>query len=102
MVCHYSRKQSDNKKELYHLVANHIYLIQVENKIVMGTYDTELMYSTPINDEIIMLTPCTHEEADTRVMLHVLHSVRQGFNMDVVVPAVASVNDLKTVKRISM
>ena len=52
-----------------------------------------------INDKG-MLSPCTHEETDTRVMLHVLHSVHQGFenicirtvDTDVVVLAVEPVN----------
>ena len=52
-----------------------------------------------------MLSPCTHEKADPRVGLHVVHSVCQGFekicvrtvDADVVVLAVASVNELKTV-----
>ena len=57
----------------------------------MSTYNSDVLSSTPINDEI-MLSPCPHEEADTRVMLLMLHSVSRGFekmcvrtvNMDVV------------------
>ena len=73
----------------------------------MSTYATNvlLLSSTPINDKV-MLSPYTHGEEDTRVMLHVLHSVCQGFenicvrtvDTDVVVLAVGSVNELKTVE----
>ena len=89
MVCQYSRYiddlRNDNKNKLFHFTENHISLIQVENKIVISTY--------------VMLSPCTNEETDT--MLHVLHSVGEGFenncvrtiDTDVLVLVVASVNE---------
>ena len=94
MVCQYSRYiddlRNDNKNKLFHFIENHISLIQVGNKIVMSTY--------------VMLSSCTHEETDT--MLHVLHSVGEGFenicvrtiDTDVLVIVVASVNEWETVE----
>ena len=46
-------------------------LVTREENVLMSTNDTN------INMEA--LAPCTHEEADTRIFLHVWHAVREGY-----------------------
>ena len=57
--------------------------------------------------DITVLTPCTHEEADTRMLLHVEHAVKQGYmkasiltiDTDIVVLEVAAAECLKIVEQ---
>ena len=41
---HVFLRHDDNTNELFHFIANHIFLIQVENKIVMSTNATGLQH----------------------------------------------------------
>ena len=36
--------------------------------------------SVPTQPNIHLLAPCSHEEADSRMMLHVQHAAKQGHN----------------------
>jgi hypothetical protein len=89
----------ENKDELFHYLACHIWSLQVAGKVTISTHGTDVLSSTPVNDPV-MISPRTHEEADTRIMLHVAHCVNQGYtkvcirtvDTDMVVFAVATVN----------
>ena len=58
----------------------------------MATHSEEVLTSNP-NANLSAIQPCSHEEADTRLLLHALHASRNGFkrllivtvNTDVVV-----------------
>ena len=67
----------------------------------MPTFDTHVKF-TPADMETTQLEPCTHEEVDTRILIHVADYVAHGYrtvtirttDTDVVVLAVAAVLDL--------
>ena len=66
-----------NKEELLTFLALESSKIMI-NKIVLSTYG-EMVVSTSNVDES-MLVPCTHEEADTRIFLHVKNASMSGNN----------------------
>ena len=66
-----------------------------------ATCRTEVLCS-PAESELTSLAPCSHEEADTRMLLHVADAVQKGMrkvairteDADVVVLSVASFNNI--------
>jgi len=85
----------DNKAGLFHFLTN-VPLADVVTKTVMMTYDsTVVQFGESVDTSEI--SPCSHEEADTRLLLHCLHAARSGMkriiirtvDTDVVVLAVA-------------
>ena len=70
------------------------------NKQVITTHNTGVLCIN--HQDVSDLAPCTHEEADTRILLHLEDAVRHGntrvsicmVNTDVVVLAVASAQRL--------
>ncbi|KAK3740395.1 hypothetical protein QZH41_000916 [Actinostola sp. cb2023] len=67
----------DNKEELFHLLAEQSVLIHVEGKELYSTYEEKALCSSERND-LSNLEPCTQEEADTRILLHVLDASLSG------------------------
>ena len=73
-----------------------------EDKQLVITNDVEVL-SKPALSDLSSTSLCTHEEADTRMLLHVAHAVRNGHqkimiqtvDTDVVVLAVAAAQGLK-------
>ena len=85
----------DNKAGLFHFLTN-VPLADVVTKTVMMTYDsTVVQFGESVDTSEI--SPCSHEEADTRLLLHCLHAARSDMkriiirtvDTDVVVLAVA-------------
>lgn len=85
----------DDKAVLFHFLTN-LQLADVVTKTVIMTYDsTVVQFSESVDTSEI--SPCGQEEADTRLLLHCLHSARCGMkrsifktvDADVVVLAVA-------------
>ena len=72
-----------------------------EGKTIYSTIGTEVLCSLAAAD-VSSMAPCSHEEADTRLFLHVADAVRKGFqkvmvptgNTDVVVLAIAMFNQI--------
>ena len=85
-----------NKTELFAFLAEHISRLQTDKQVVT-TYGAQVL-SIPPRDTSL-LAPCSHEEADTRMILHLADAVYQGFqkillrtvDTDVVILAVAAV-----------
>ena len=77
-------------------------IIVIEGKQIVATHGTKVLCSPPLTVGSD-LSPCSHEEADTRMMVHVADAVRNGHksimirtaDTDVVVLAVAAVAALK-------
>ncbi|KAK3742923.1 hypothetical protein QZH41_015294 [Actinostola sp. cb2023] len=67
----------DNKEELFHLLAEQSVLIHVEGKELYSTYEEKALCSSERHD-LSNLEPCTQEEADTRILLHVLDASLSG------------------------
>ncbi|KAK3725326.1 hypothetical protein QZH41_002764 [Actinostola sp. cb2023] len=61
----------DNKTELFQLLAKELENIDLEEKEVYSTYGSQVLSNTR-TENLENLQPCSHEEADTRLFLHVL------------------------------
>ncbi len=91
-----------NKVNFFEFLASEIEAVDpVENKLLLTTIG-ETVISTPPSD-VSGLQPCTHEEADYRMLLHSVHAYQQGHrsivinatDTDVVVLAVATASVLQ-------
>ena len=89
----------ENKVELFSFLAMKIAAKETEKQIV-STHRTDVFCTQP--RDVAGLAPCTHEEADTRMLLHVEDAVKQGYtkvsvrtaDTDVVVLAVTAAQRL--------
>ncbi len=89
-------RDSANKTELFTFLVNYIKL-QTTSKQLVSTNGSEVVCIPPI--DTTHLAPCNHEEADTRMILHLADAVDKGFqkillrtvDSDVVVLCVAVV-----------
>ncbi len=85
-----------NKDELFMFLAEYLAKEVHHEKVFMTTADNSVLTSDPEMDTS-GVQPCTHEEADSRMMLHVADCVKQGYkkitirttDTDVVVLAVS-------------
>lgn len=68
----------DNKVELFHLLSEQVASLQVESKEIYTTIEEKVLHSGSNRQDLSHLEPCTHEEADTRIMLHVKDSAVCG------------------------
>ena len=91
-------RSTENKIELFALLAEHFTMnFNDTGALLVSTYNSTVISSSKIfcldNDT---LSPCNHEEADTRMFLHVAHASKQFSNIliktvdtDVVVLAIS-------------
>ncbi|KAK3785613.1 hypothetical protein RRG08_015498 [Elysia crispata] len=92
---------NENKTELFSLLAEKIQSIHTEGKQVMTTFGESALCS-PVQTDMQALIPCTHEEADTRMFIHVADATHSGYeriilrssDSDVIVIAISCVQDL--------
>ena len=88
---------SENKEELFSFLAKKLSAIDVVGKIVISTHGQSVLVS-PKSTDVFSLSPCSHEEADTMLILHAGDCVCNGHervlirtvDTDVVVLAVAN------------
>ena len=78
----------ENKVELFAFLGKHV-LKHAEmelssGKVVVTTNDTVDCFPSQMPEEVSSISPCTHEEADTRCILHVLSCVQEGHTQVVV------------------
>ena len=94
-------RSDENKKELFAFLSQQAGKIETDGKQVIVTNGKGVLcYPSTYTSE--KLSPCSHEEADTRMMVHVADAVDKGHNSiiirtvdtDVVVLAVAAVHTL--------
>ena len=89
---------NENKTELFHFLAKQVESCHVEGKELCTNYEEHVL-SSPRRDD---MEDCTHEEADTRIMLHVYIALQCGYrkvmirtiDTDVVVLAVSKMQDI--------
>ena len=89
----------DNKTELFFFVASNVAEIET-NKHLITTQGNGVRSSN--HEDVLTLVPCTHEEVDTRIFMHLKDAVRHGYSnasirtvdTDAVVLAITSVNRL--------
>ena len=65
-----------NKTELFDFLVKHIQRL-VTSKQIVTTNGSEVVCSPP--QDTSFLAPCNHEEADTRMILHLADAVSKGF-----------------------
>ena len=90
---------NDNKIELFSFLATSAATIATDKQVI-STCHTGVLCTQ--SRDVSGLAPCTHEEADTPILLHLEDAVKQGYNKvsirtvdtDVVVLAVASAQRL--------
>ena len=68
----------DTKTELFEFLAFHIEMTEAANRIV-ATKGENVVSNMAINME--GLSPCTHEEADTRPFIHAKDAASEGCKM---------------------
>ena len=87
---------SKTKTELFRLLSKHIIMNIETSKIVVAAFEDKV--PTLNNSDVETLSPCNHEEADTRIFLHALdmrrhssiqHVMIKTVDTDVLVLAVA-------------
>ncbi|KAK3731849.1 hypothetical protein QZH41_020219, partial [Actinostola sp. cb2023] len=89
----------ENKRELFKFLAECISNLDVQKQIIT-TYGDQVLCTLPRDTS--SLAPCSHEEADTRMMLHVQDAVQHGYekimlrtvDTDVLILAVAVLSQL--------
>ena len=88
----------ENKTELFHLLSLHITQIRVDGKEIIATDGQGILCAPHQEDLLSQLSPCSHEEADTRIFVHCVDAANRGHknimirtvDTDVVVLAIAS------------
>lgn len=70
-------RNCDNKKDLFQMIANAVEGIQTEGVAIYSTQGTGVVTNCGRLD-FTGLAPCNHEEADTRLFVHVADAVRGG------------------------
>ena len=94
-------RSDDNKNELFTFLSEKAMTILIEGKQIVATHGTKVLCSPPVMVGST-LSPCSHEEADARMMVHVADAAGNGHksimirtaDTDVVVLAVAAVATL--------
>ena len=72
--CNFLREDS-NKLEVFMLMADSASSLEVHGQVIT-TYGQDVRCTSP--RETAILSPCTHEEADTRMLFHAADAVQQG------------------------
>ena len=94
----YFLRNNDNKTELYSLLAKSVY--NVHSGLVYATINNSSVCNKIVRSEI----PCCHEEADTRMFVHLKHALEKDLiksacilanDSDVVIIAISFFCDLK-------
>ena len=70
-------RHSENKTELFEFLADKVVEHQTENKVIIKKGSKVISYQIKINLEDI--SPCNHEEADTRIFLNAKDLVKDGY-----------------------
>ena len=102
---------ADNKVRLFAFLAGQLAQLHVEEKHIITTIDNTALTSLQIPYPADMITPCNHEEADSRLLLHAAHCLATGHegimlttvDSDVVVLAIfaaAALNPLYKLKKL--
>ena len=94
-------KLNTNKTELFYFLAECIKDMHTGDKVILSTKDTQVITSNS-NIDLHKLEPCTQEEADTRIFLHVKDATVSGHrnimirtvDTDVLVIAISMFMDL--------
>ena len=70
-------RSEENKQELFQCLAQCIVSLHEENQVIT-TKGKDILCS-PARNNTTNLAPCTHEEVDTRMILHAADAVQEGY-----------------------
>lgn len=101
-------RHDDNKTELFRLLALSIEKLQCNGVTLCSTLGDSVILSPKLENLLEGLAPCNHEEADTRLFVHVANAVKHGHrrvmvrtcDTDVVVIAVSCFHRLPSVEEL--
>ena len=71
-------RSNANKDELIRYLSDCIHACEIGRKVIISTNDETIVSTQNDVSDVEYLQPCYHEEADTRILLHVAHCARQG------------------------
>ena len=71
-------RNDDNKDELFQCLANASVTQDTDDKVILSTIHKSVVSSNPVVN-LDDLQPCSHEEADTRILLHVKDAMNSGY-----------------------
>ena len=72
------RPLNEYKTELFKYLAEQTTTIDISGKQLISTYEQHVICKLP--QEIVPLSPCTKEEADTRILLHACDAAKHGYD----------------------
>ena len=70
----------NNKKELFLFLSEQVVRIAIEGRQIIVTKGEEVLCSPPATRRN-KLSPCSHEEADTRIMVHIADAVQVQYKI---------------------
>ena len=68
----------ENKTELFEFLAQHIAELPVDGQQIVTTFRNNVMCNQ--ERQHANLSPCSHEEADTRIILHLADAAKSGYD----------------------
>ena len=68
----------ENKTELFEFLAHCIHEQPITDKQIVTTFRTEILCNSILPQS--NLSPCSHKEADTRMILHLADAAKAGYN----------------------
>ena len=71
-------RSNANKDELFRYLSDCIQSCETGRKAMISTEDEAIVSTQNDTSDVEYLQPCSHEEADTCILLHVAHCARQG------------------------
>ena len=95
-------REDGNKEELFEYLSEQLATVALEHGLVVSTKGENVVCNLARAD-LSNLSPCKHEEADTRLLLHAADAAKSGFqkimirtvDTDVVVIAISAFQDLE-------
>ena len=71
-------RSNANKDELFRYLSDCIHACETGRKVIISTKDETIVSTQNDMSDIEYLQPCSHEETDTRILLHDAHFARQA------------------------
>ena len=71
-------RSNANKDELFRYLSDCLQSCETGRKVIISTEDEAIVSTQNDTSDGEYLQPCSHEEADTRILLHTAHCARQG------------------------
>ena len=77
-------RSNSNKDELFCYLSECIQACETGRNVIISTNDETIVSTQNDMNNVEYLQPCSHEEADTSILLHVAQCARQGLRKVVI------------------